>query len=172
MLAAELAAVFPELFSKVVLLDPVGLWREDHPVSLDFVAGPPDQLPALLFHDPASPAARAMFAPPDSREAALDDAVARVWAIGCTTKYLWPVPDKGLHKRLHRISAPTLVMWGDNDALVPVVYAEEFGRRIANCEVVIVPNCGHIPQLEQPDITVQTVRRFLGDRGPWAEFPS
>ena len=161
MLAAELAAVFPELFAKVVLLDPVGLWRADHPVSLDFVAGPPEQIPGLLFHDLSSPGAQAMLTPPADREAALDATVGLVWAIGCTTKYLWPVPDKGLSKRLHRISAPTLVVWGEQDALVHPVYAEEFRNRIADCRVVMVPDCGHIPQLEQPEIATEAVRRFL-----------
>jgi pimeloyl-ACP methyl ester carboxylesterase len=165
MLAAELASVFPDLFGKVVLLDPVGLWRADHPVSLDFVAGPPDAIPGLLFHDLTSPGAQATFAPLGNPDTALDATVGLVWAIGCTTKYLWPVPDKGLHKRLHRLKAPTLVVWGEDDALVPPIYATEFANRIANARVCLVPNCGHIPQVEQPEITIKAVREFLGDAG-------
>jgi pimeloyl-ACP methyl ester carboxylesterase len=46
MLAAELSACFPKLFNKVVLLDPAGLWNEEHPWSLDFISAPPEQLPA------------------------------------------------------------------------------------------------------------------------------
>ena len=163
MLAAELASVCPDLFSKVVLFDPVGLWRADHPVSMDFVAGPPEQTPDLLFHDLSSPGAQAFFAPPADPAAALDGIVALVWSIGCTTKYLWPVPDKGLDKRLHRLSAPTLVIWGENDTLISAIYAEEFRQRIADCRVVIVPNCGHIPQVEQPAITGEAVRAFLSE---------
>jgi pimeloyl-ACP methyl ester carboxylesterase len=162
MLAAEIASVFPGLFSKVVLLDPVGLWRADHPVSMDFVAGPPENMPGLLFHDLGSPGAQAFFAPPPDPAAGLDGMVALVWAIGCTTKYLWPIPDKGLDKRLHRLTAPTLVIWGENDKLASVVYAHDFQHRIADCRVVLVPNCGHIPQVEQPAITTEAVRRFLG----------
>jgi pimeloyl-ACP methyl ester carboxylesterase len=162
MLAAELASVVPDLCSKVVLLDPVGLWREDHPVSLDFIAGPPDRIPGLLFHDLECAGAQAMFTPPDDPRVAAEATAALVWAIGCTSKFLWPVPDRGLDKRLHRLSAPTLVMWGEQDALVSPVYAEEFGRRIADCRVVTVPNCGHIPQVEQPEITIATVREFIG----------
>ncbi len=84
-----------------------------------------------------------------------------MWNIGCCAKFVWPIPDRGLEKRLHRVSAPTLVVWGENDRLIPVAYAHEFGRRIAGSRVVIVPQCGHIPQVEQCDITTAAVREFL-----------
>ncbi len=161
MLAAELASTFPDLFAKVVLLDPAGLWSAEHPFALDFMACPPERLPALLFHDPRCAGAQAMFTPPANPIAAVDGAVALVWAIGCTAKFLWPIPDRGLHKRLHRLSAPTLVVWGQQDALIPVAYGHEFHRRIANSRLVLVPDCGHIPQVEQPAITTAAVRQFL-----------
>ncbi|MEZ5264757.1 MAG: alpha/beta fold hydrolase [Acidimicrobiales bacterium] len=163
MLAAELASCFPALFGRVVLLDPAGLWVPEHPYGLgDIMAGPPQNIPTLLFHDPSCAGARAMFAPPADPAAALDGAVALVWAIGCTAKFLWPIPDRGLHKRLHRLSAPTLIVWGEQDALVPVAYAHEFQRRIGDARVVLVPQCGHIPQVEQPEATIAAVREFLG----------
>lgn len=162
MLAAELAASFPERFSRVVLLDPAGLWMTSHPYALDPLSSPPERVPGMLFHDPTCAGAQAMFTPPADPETALDRTVALVWAIGCSAKFLWPIPDRGLHKRLHRVTAPTLVMWGKQDALVPVAYAHEFGRRIAGAEVVVVDQCGHIPQVEQPEVTIRTVRRFVG----------
>lgn len=161
MLAAELASAFPELFGKVVLLDPAGLWLDDHPIRLDFMSCPPQDVPGLLFADPTGPAARAMFAPPDDPALALEGAVSLVWAMGCTAKLLWPVPDRGLSKRLHRLHAPTLVVWGEQDALIPVAYAEEWGRRIADCRVEIVADCGHIPQVEQSGATLALVEAFL-----------
>lgn len=51
MLAAELAAAYPERFSKLVLLDPIGLWRDDAPVA-NWITAPASDLPALLFADP------------------------------------------------------------------------------------------------------------------------
>src|SRR2546428_4168793 len=44
-------------------------------------------------------------------------------------KFVWPIPDRGLKKRLHRITAPTLVLWGEADRANPLVYAEEWQRR-------------------------------------------
>jgi pimeloyl-ACP methyl ester carboxylesterase len=160
MLAAELAAAYPTTFSKLVLLDPVGLWRDDHPV-VNWISAPPAQLPALLFADPDGPAARAMLTPPDDPEEAIAAGAGMVWALGCTGKFVWPIPDKGLTHRLHRISAPTLVLWGEQDALVPAIYADEFASRISDSSVVIVPDAGHIPQVEQTETTYKAVDSFL-----------
>jgi pimeloyl-ACP methyl ester carboxylesterase len=162
MLACELAAVFPELFGRLVVLDPIGLWRDDVPVA-NWVAAPPEELPALLFHDPAGEAARAALTPPEDPEAAVGAIAALSWALGCTAKFVWPIPDKGLGKRLHRIRVPTLVVWGRDDRLVSAAYAEEFGRRIAGSRVEIIDDCGHIPQLERPEETFALVSEFLAE---------
>jgi pimeloyl-ACP methyl ester carboxylesterase len=161
MLAAELAAHFPDLFSKLVLLGPIGLWHEDAPLA-NWIEAPPQELPPMLFHDPAGPAAQAMFTLPDDPELAVALQAGLVWALGCTGKFAWPIPDAGLHKRLHRVSAPTLIVWGADDALNPVSYAKEFGERIRDSRVEIVADCGHIPQVEKLDETLEVVRDFLG----------
>lgn len=161
MLAAELAAHFPSLPSKLILLDPIGLWRADAPIA-DYMSAPPTELPALLFADPAGPAAQAMFTMPDDPETAIAIQAGFVWALGCTGKFVWPIPDRGLRKRLHRISVPTLTIWGEQDRLVPVVYAEEFGARIRDNTVRIVSGAGHIPQMEATEATLAVVDEFLG----------
>jgi pimeloyl-ACP methyl ester carboxylesterase len=131
MLAAELAATLPSLFSHAVLLDPVGLWRDEVGVA-NWIAAAPSELPARLFADPTGPAAQAMFTPPDDPAAAVDGVAALVWAIGCTGKFLWPIPDRGLARRLHRIAARTLVVWGEQDNLISSIYAKDFGAAIAD----------------------------------------
>jgi pimeloyl-ACP methyl ester carboxylesterase len=85
------------------------------------------------------------------------------WAMGATGKFLWPIPDKGLKKRLHRVQAPTLLVWGKEDRIVPPVYAEEFARRIAGARVALVDHAGHAPHLEQPEAVGRLVRGFLSD---------
>lgn len=160
MLAAEIAATFPEAFSKLVLLDPIGLWRSDAPVA-NWIAAAPQDLPAMLFKNPQSDAAQTMLAMPNDPDARIAAAAGLVWALGCTGKFCWPIPDRGLHKRLHRVAAPTLIIWGEDDALAPAVYADEFHQRIANSEVARIPDCGHIPQVEQLKTTYDLVTRFL-----------
>jgi pimeloyl-ACP methyl ester carboxylesterase len=161
MLAAELSAQFPDLPSALVLLDPIGLWVDAHPVA-NWIATPPDQLPALLFHDPATPAAQAMLALPEDPEQQRAAIAGLVWAFGCTGKFTWPIPDRGLRNRLHRIAARTLIVWGRNDKLVSVAYAHEFASLIPSSKVAIFDDCGHIPQVEQYELTATTVDGFLG----------
>ncbi|ALG86088.1 alpha/beta fold hydrolase [Gordonia phthalatica] len=160
MLAAEIAAGFPGRFDKVVLLDAIGLWLDDHPVA-NWIAAAPDDLPRLLFADPQGPAAQAMLAPPEDPEEAIAAGAGMVWALGCTGKIVWPIPDKGLVDRLHRIDAPSLIVWGEHDALVPAVYAQEFADRIPDSRVVVVPGAGHIPQVEATAETYHAVSEFL-----------
>ena len=161
MLACELAAHFPAICSKLVLLAPVGLWLDEHPVT-NWVATAPEDFPALLFHQPDGNVARAMFTPPDDPDAAIAAIVGTVWATGCTSKFLWPVPDKGLVKRIHRVAAPTLIVWGKQDALISSAYAAVFGRLIDDSRVHVIDDCGHIPQMEQPTQTMAIVSEFLG----------
>jgi pimeloyl-ACP methyl ester carboxylesterase len=161
MLAAELAARFPQIASKVVLLAPLGLWRDDAPVT-DYMSAAPHELPEILFADPTGPAAQATFAMPPDPEMAIAIQAGIVWAMGCTGKFVWPIPDRGLRKRLHRISAPTLVVWGEHDKLISASYADEFGAAIADSRVEIVSGSGHIPQVEATEATLGIVREFLG----------
>ncbi|GAA3742079.1 alpha/beta fold hydrolase [Salinactinospora qingdaonensis] len=160
MLAAELAAAYPTLFSRAVLLDPIGLWCDDTPVS-NWISAPFPELMAMLFHDPTSEAVQDLLAMPDDPDAQASAQAAMVWNLGATGKLCWPIPDRGLRKRLHRVSAPTLLVWGEHDTLIPVRYAEEFQRHIAGSRVEIVAGAGHVPQVEQEETTHRLVSAFL-----------
>src|SRR5215472_16601263 len=78
-----------------------------------------------------------------------------------TSKFIWPIPDKGLKKRIHRVSAPPLIVWGADDRIVPHVYAEEFSRRLADARVHIITGAGHARHLEHPASVAGLVRDFL-----------
>ncbi|WP_117208729.1 alpha/beta fold hydrolase [Allorhizocola rhizosphaerae] len=157
MLAAELAAHFPTLPSRLVLLAPLGLWRDDAPVA-NLLAASADRLPGLLFHNPE--VAAAALAMPEDPEAAVTATSQMVWSLGCAGKFFWPIPDRGLRGRLHRITARTLVVWGRQDAFVPVSYADEFAA-IADSKVVVIEDSGHLPQIEQFQQTSSAVDDFL-----------
>jgi pimeloyl-ACP methyl ester carboxylesterase len=162
MVAADLTATFPRLFSRLVLLSPTGLWLDSAPIPLmQMVAGPPEEVPKYLFAHPEGPGAQAMLAPP-ADPGLIPAAIAQqAWNIGCTTKFAWPIPDLGLGRRLHRVAVPTLVVWGRQDALIAVDYAAEFGSRIAGSQVEIIDDCGHVIQADQPAATWAAVSKFL-----------
>jgi pimeloyl-ACP methyl ester carboxylesterase len=62
-------------------------------------------------------------------------------------------------------------MWGEDDRLIPAAYAQEFGRLIPHSRVELVPDCGHIPQVEHTDRTYTTVTDFLADSYPTSLSP-
>ncbi len=66
-----------------------------------------------------------------------------------------PVPE------LRAVRAPTLLLWGDRDRLVPPARAEDFARELAQSETVILPGIGHVPMEEAPEATAGILRRFL-----------
>ena len=84
----------------------------------------------------------------------------RMQHLSTAGKFLWPIPDKGLKKRIHRIQAPTLVLWGQSDGLAPVVYAQAFQERIPGSRMTIMPRCGHMPMYEDQGF-VRTVTSFV-----------
>src|SRR6266851_2000356 len=152
----DLVLYYYELFDKLALVDPLGLWRDDAPIK-NYMVMPQADLDSLLFADPNHPARKLVFMNPEE-----PDSVIRVtWNLGCTGKFIWPLPDKGLRKRIHRVAAPTLIIWGKQDNLVPPVYAEEFKTLIPHARVEMIDNAGHMAPLEQPATIAQMVRDFV-----------
>ena len=160
MVAAEIAATDPKRVGKLVLLCPLGLWRDDAPVK-NAMSMAPDDLVKELFYEPEGPVAKRVLAEPEDPEERLTARIQNTWNLGCTGKFTWPIPDKGLKKRMHRIQAPTLVIWGQQDGIAPAIYAQEFTGRISGSRSVIVERASHIPQLEQLATVSQAVQEFL-----------
>ena len=160
LVASEIAAAMPERVAKLVLIDPVGLWRDDVPVK-NWMLLSPDELRAALFADPKGAHAEKFFSVPKEDAARIDARVDFVWSQACTGKFVWPIPDKGLKKRIHRIKAPTLLVWGKEDRLVSPLYAQEFASRILGARVELLDQAGHMPAMEHPAHVATLVRRFL-----------
>lgn len=159
MVAAEVAAVFPRRVARLVLLSPLGLWRDEAP-SADVLILPPDELAAVLWDDPASTTARAWGALPDAEDENVAVQIESIQRRAAMAKFVWPIPDRGIHRRLHRITAPTLVLWGDADRVNPVAYAEEWRRRIPGAAARLVRG-GHMLPHEAPGTTAALVAEFL-----------
>jgi pimeloyl-ACP methyl ester carboxylesterase len=160
MVACELAAAYPRRARRLALIDPIGLWRDADRVT-NWMMLDPARLRDAIFHNPGGDAARRMFGIAEEPEAAAAARVRLMWAMGATGKFIWPIPDKGLKKRIHRVAAPTLIIWGKEDRLVPPVYADEFSRRIRGARVQTVDGAGHAPHLEQPEKVARMVADFL-----------
>jgi pimeloyl-ACP methyl ester carboxylesterase len=160
MLACEIAAAMPERVGRLVLIDPVGLWRDDLPVK-NWMIVSAAELRQALFAEPTGTVAEKFFSLPSETAARIDAQTSLVWSQACTGKFVWPIPDKGLKKRIHRIATPTLLIWGKRDGVIAPAYADEFARRIADSRVEMIEGAGHLPHLEQAEHVARLMRDFL-----------
>jgi pimeloyl-ACP methyl ester carboxylesterase len=160
LVAAELAAAAPKSVGRLVLIDPVGLWRDDLPVKNWMILDHKARRPSL-FADPEGEAARRFFDVPSDPAERVDTLAQSIWAQACSGKFVWPIADRGFKNRAHRISAPTLIVWGKADRIIAPAYAQEFAGRIAGARIELIDQAGHLPHLEQPEAVAKAVRGFL-----------
>lgn len=151
MIAAEMAAIAHNDFSRLGLICPAGLWIDAHPIA-DLFAMLPFEMPAFLFHD-VEMGTKLMTA-----GVALNDPewlkgflVMNSRQMGMAGKILFPIPERGLSERLYRIKAKTQIVWGASDRLIPPVYGEAFRQGIKGAQLTSIAKAGHLVTLEQPD---------------------
>jgi pimeloyl-ACP methyl ester carboxylesterase len=162
MIAAEMAAVAPNDVSRLALLAPAGLWLDQFPIP-DIFSMLPFQLAAFLFFDEKLGAqlmgagGTMNFGDPEWLKMFL---VRNARQLGTAGKILFPIPDRGLGGRLYRIKAKTVLVWGENDKLIPPAYAERFRAGIAGAELVVIPEAAHMVPLEQTAQVVAAVDRI------------
>jgi pimeloyl-ACP methyl ester carboxylesterase len=164
MIAAEMACVAPNDLAKLVLAGPAGLWLDDHPI-VDLYSLMPYELPPLLSHDPA--VAMRLFAGGasldfDDIEVLKQFLIVNSRQLGTAAKILFPIPDRRLSKRLYRLTAPTRIVWGREDRLIPPVYAERWQALLPKAEVVTIAEAGHLLPYERESEFVKAVTDFLG----------
>jgi pimeloyl-ACP methyl ester carboxylesterase len=152
MIAAEVAAHVPKRVERLVLISPFGLWRDDHPVA-DLFARPYATIDRILWRSGESSAA--MADPANFPNDPVEKAVALNQAMTSVAKFIWPIPDKGLRRRLPRVAAQTLVVFGRDDAFVPAIYADEFAAVIPGARKAVIADAAHMVPYEQ---TVEVMR--------------
>ena len=160
MIAAEVAALDNSRAKKLVLVGAAGFWLDEHPIP-DLFAAPLTEVAPLMFHDPKSPMAQAFASIPTDFKELETMYVERVKRFATASKFLWPIPDRGLKKRAYRIKAPTLVLWGASDKLISPIYAKEFTKRIPHAKEQIIKEAGHMLPYEQNDAFCAAVNGFL-----------
>ena len=127
MIAAEIAAHFPKRAQRLVLLTPFGLWNDAYPVA-DVFAVPYTQIDDSLWHDPAARErfARKLVTDADAKVVA-EQTVKLAQGLTAVTKFVWPIPDRGLGRRLPRIACPALVLFGAEDKVISPRYNSGIG---------------------------------------------
>jgi pimeloyl-ACP methyl ester carboxylesterase len=173
-LVLELYRHRPDLVATLILVDTYAGWRGSLPEEevRARVAGARQMLDAPA--DEFDPTLPSLFAgDPPARFAPLLDEIAAGVRPTSLKNQLFLMADTDQRDLLPLITAPTLLIWGEADARSPLSVAHQFEAAIPNARLVVIPEAGHVSNLEQPEEFNQAVRTFCHaqsgasrDRGP------
>jgi len=160
-LAADLATIEPQRVSRLILAGARGI-RADERVPDIFLLSPAE-LAELTYHtDEARSAAR------EQAEQLADDPGRFERYLrnrGATAHLGWNpyLHDPKLPRRLHRATAPALILWGAQDRLLPVRHARRWAELLPRTHVTVINDAGHLPLAEQPGASLQAIWTFCGE---------
>ena len=158
-IASEIAAMCNHSFSKLMLVDAVGIKPNDSEITDIFIISPA-QVRELGFHDPRqAPEYEALYEGEPATEQANTAESNREMAVRlCWKPYMH---DPRLSSLLQRVKIPTRMVWGKNDQIVPLECGELYKKAINGSDLVVIDNCGHSPQVEKPDEFIKAALDFL-----------
>ncbi|MGQ4809938.1 2-hydroxy-6-oxo-6-phenylhexa-2,4-dienoate hydrolase [Candidatus Entotheonellaceae bacterium PAL068K] len=159
-LAAEMAAMCPQQFKKLVLVSAPGM-RPPTGEIFDMFRVVTREYLATSFFDPENTAEYQELYGGELTTAQLD-----VWEYAReeASRLTWRpyMHYLGLAPLLHRLKRlPTLIVWGREDAIVPLSAGEAYRAAIPGSRLVVLDRCGHHPEMEQTEAFVQCVQDFL-----------
>lgn len=153
-LAATFAAQHPERIERLALAAPAGLPDKEHPAA-DLFRVTPDQLPQMLVADVD------VLKPYLPTEPDPDFMTARFRETTSVARIVWEKPkDPKLPRWLRRIKPPTLIVWGEEDRLIPVGQGRTWQRLIPNARLETYRGAGHLVLSESSD-AVTTIGEFM-----------
>ena len=154
-LAAEIAVRDCSALATLTLVAPAGL-RVKGVRRADIFMMSPEETTRHLFHDQAL-AEQAVARTRSDAEIETDLKNRLTMA-----KLAWEprLFNPHLHKWMHRIRVPTLVIWGENDRILPPAYGTAFANAIPGARLETIPACGHVPYAEKPETLASTISEF------------
>jgi pimeloyl-ACP methyl ester carboxylesterase len=157
-LAAELAVKCCHRLDRLVLVDAFGIKISDRetPDILDVFNTSPQEVQRRSWHDLGKWA-------PDFNAMSDDELVvrARNWEALCLYGWHPYMYNPQLKRWLHRITVPTLVLWGASDGIVPPSYGRAYSALIPGARFELIAEAGHHPEIEQPEACVDRIAAFL-----------
>ena len=156
-LAAEMAALWPTSVRRLALIAPFGLFDEAEPPT-DPWAQRGDAVPGLMCADPAIWTALKTL--PDGANS-VEWPIEQVRASEAAARIFWPLGNTRLEKRLGLVNAPTLLLWGAQDRIMPRSYADRFASAIrGTTDVKVIDGAGHLAELDKPAEVAAAVLTF------------
>jgi pimeloyl-ACP methyl ester carboxylesterase len=155
-IACELAVRNQTPLRTLTLVAPAGIHVRGVPAG-DIFLWSPQELARNLYCDQS-------FAEAMLREQPTEEELETLLKNRITTaKLAWQprLYNPDLSKWLHRITLPTLIVWGDSDKLIPPQHGPAFRDLIPKSRLEVLNNCGHLPQVEKAEEFVSAITRFI-----------
>jgi pimeloyl-ACP methyl ester carboxylesterase len=158
-LAAEIAVRNTSRLASLTLCNAAGLYVPGVKQSDSFMMSEEERLRAFFYDAKKAEDMVARVTSPEREDTMLKNRAT-------VAKLSWQPRshDPHLPKWLHRIDVPTLVIWGDHDKSFPNEHAQAYHQAIPGSQLVMIPKCGHVPQIEKPDEFVAALESFIGAR--------
>ncbi|HEX3881367.1 MAG TPA: alpha/beta hydrolase [Stellaceae bacterium] len=157
-MAAEIAAIWPQSVKRLALIAPFGLYDDSDPPTDPWAQRPPD-VPNLFCADPKT--WESLKEQPEGLNSP-EWPIEQVRASEAAARIFWPLGNTRLEKRLPLIAAPTLLVWGGEDRIMPQSYAQRFANGIAGkSEIKVIPGAGHLAELDKPDEAAAAVLAWM-----------
>ena len=153
-IAADMAIKQPTLFSALVLVAPMGVQAKAPGV--DIFAISPDEAIGAQFHDPALARAEIAARADEEIDIGLQNRTGLA-RLGWTPRFA----DLQLSHWLHRARARTLIVWGEEDRVVPVDAHATFAREMPDAKVALLKGCGHAIPVERGVEAAAIIQTFL-----------
>jgi pimeloyl-ACP methyl ester carboxylesterase/quercetin dioxygenase-like cupin family protein len=152
-IAAEIALLGSPRVTGVVLVDAAGLVLSEHPAA-DFFSLTMDQVADLSYYRPDA-FRLDLDHLPDQQKAMMAANRAALQVYGGPA-----MADPSLLDRLPSVTVPVLVIWGEADRMIPVEHGRAYAKAIPGARFLLIPEAGHLPQLETPDRLLAAVWDF------------
>lgn len=151
---AEIAALWPQNVGRIAMIAPFGLFDEKDPAA-DVWAQRPDDVPGLLCAN--AEIYKEMKAMPPGANS-VEWPIEQTRAAESAARIFWPLGNTKLERRLPLIKAPTLLIWGDGDRVMPRSYADKISKAIpGGAKITMIAGAGHLAELDQPDAVAKAV---------------
>lgn len=156
--AMSMASRQPNRVTGLIILDSVGLALPNVPV-INPLTLPQSGYTAGLVYDPARYKSRTPYRTlDDARELNRGRSAFARYVDG---DHIRPDPDLDLA----RLTMPSLLIWGREDQIVPLAYGKALDAALTRSELLVIDQCGHLPHIEEPEITNRAIRDFLNRIG-------
>ena len=155
---AEFAALWPHKVKRIAMIAPFGLYDDNEPPTDVWAQRPDDVAPLLCANPQLWTDLKAV--PPGANS--VEWPIEQVRASEAAARVFWPLGNTRLDKRLPLILAPTLLLWGEQDRVMPRSYAARIAKAVqGRSEIRTIGGAGHLAELDQPDATAKAILAFM-----------